>query len=115
MVEISQTDVQLFWRLIFAHSPSELQPVGLFIDLILIQYGFPPSVIIKSIFLIHADRRGSSLTAQYEWQGLVCLGATVVQEVEKSFSNLKVASSIPCGSVLEQDTEPLIAPGVPSV
>src|SRR4029434_10266345 len=39
-------------------------------------------------------------------------GATVVQEVEKSFSNQKVASSIPCRSVLEQDTEPLIAPGV---
>src|SRR4029434_928310 len=39
-------------------------------------------------------------------------GATVVQEVEKSFSNQKVASSIPCRSVLEQDTEPLIAPDV---
>ena len=32
--------------------------------------------------------------------------------VEKSFSNQKVASSIPCQSVLEQDTEPLIAPDV---
>ena len=32
--------------------------------------------------------------------------------VEKSFSNQKVASSIPCRSVLEQDTEPLIAPNV---
>ena len=39
-------------------------------------------------------------------------GATVVQELEKSFSNQKVASSIPCRSVLEQDTEPLIAPDV---
>ena len=39
-------------------------------------------------------------------------GATVVQGVEKSFSNQKVASSIPCRSVLEQDTEPLIAPDV---
>ena len=39
-------------------------------------------------------------------------GATVVQEVNKSFSNQKVASSIPCRSVLEQDTEPLIAPDV---
>ena len=39
-------------------------------------------------------------------------GATVVQEVEKSFSKQKVASSIPCRSVLEQDTEPLIAPDV---
>ena len=38
--------------------------------------------------------------------------ATVVQEVEKSFSNQKVASSIPCRSILEQDTEPLIAPDV---
>ena len=37
---------------------------------------------------------------------------TVVQKVEKSFSNQKVASSIPCRSVLEQDTEPLIAPDV---
>ena len=37
---------------------------------------------------------------------------TVVQEVEKSFSNQKVAISIPCRSVLEQDTEPLIAPDV---
>ena len=37
---------------------------------------------------------------------------TVVQEVEKSFSNQKVASSSPCRSVLEQDTEPLIAPDV---
>ena len=39
-------------------------------------------------------------------------GASVVQEVEKSFSNQKVASSIPCRSVLEQDTEPLITPDV---
>src|SRR4029434_4101467 len=39
-------------------------------------------------------------------------GVTVIQEVEKSFSNQKVASSIPCRSVLEQDTEPLIAPDV---
>src|SRR4029434_6967126 len=38
--------------------------------------------------------------------------AIVVQEVEKSSSNQKVASSIPCRSVLEQDTEPLIAPDV---
>ena len=38
--------------------------------------------------------------------------ATVVQEVEQSFSYQKVASSIPCRSVLEQDTEPLIAPDV---
>ena len=39
----------------------------------------------------------------------VCSSATVV---EKSFSNQKVASSIPCRSVLEQDTAPLIAPDV---
>ena len=38
--------------------------------------------------------------------------ATVVQEVETSFSNQKVASSTPCRSVLEQNTEPLIAPDV---
>ena len=43
------------------------------------------------------------------------LWPTVVQEVKKSFSNQKVASSIPCRSVLEQDTESLIAPDVPSV
>ena len=36
----------------------------------------------------------------------------MVQEVEKSFSTQKVASSIPCRSVLEQDTEPPIAPDV---
>ena len=36
----------------------------------------------------------------------------MVQEVKKSVSNQKVASSIPCPSVLEQDTEPLIAPDV---
>ena len=36
----------------------------------------------------------------------------MVQEVEKLFSNQKAASSIPCRSVLEQDTEPLIAPDV---
>src|SRR4029434_4837245 len=39
-------------------------------------------------------------------------GATVVQEEEKSYSNQKVVSSIPCRSVLEQDAEPLIAPDV---
>src|SRR4029434_4853954 len=41
-----------------------------------------------------------------------CWWAAVVQEVKKSFSNHKVASSIPCRSVLEQGTEPLIAPDV---
>src|SRR4029434_9495962 len=46
------------------------------------------------------------------WGETVVRGETVVQEVEKSFSNQKVASSIPCRSVLEQDTEPLIAPDV---
>ena len=34
----------------------------------------------------------------------------MVQEVKKSFGNQKVASSIACRSVLEKDTEPLIAP-----
>src|SRR4029434_1789452 len=38
-----------------------------------------------------------------------CDSGTVV---EKSFSNQRVASSISCRSVLEQDTEPLIAPDV---
>ena len=41
-----------------------------------------------------------------------CEIMTVVQEVEKSFSNQKVASSSPCRSVFEQGTEPLIAPDV---
>ena len=36
----------------------------------------------------------------------------MVQEVKKSFSNQRVASSIPCRSVLEQGTEPRIAPDV---
>ena len=36
----------------------------------------------------------------------------MAQEVERSFSNQMVASSIPCRTVLEQDTEPLIAPDV---
>ena len=38
--------------------------------------------------------------------------ATVVQEVEQSFSYQKVASSIPSQSGFEQGTEPLIAPDV---
>ena len=45
---------------------------------------------------------------------VVAIWATVAQEVEKSFSNQKVASSIPCRSVLEQDTEPQNAPDVQS-
>ena len=40
------------------------------------------------------------------------VGATVVQEVKKSFSNQKVARLIPCRSVLEKDTKSLIAPDV---
>ena len=36
----------------------------------------------------------------------------MVYEVEKSVAIRRVASSIPCQSVLEQDTEPLIAPDV---
>ena len=36
----------------------------------------------------------------------------MVQGVEKSFNNQKVASSIPCRNVIEQDTEPLMAPDV---
>ena len=43
---------------------------------------------------------------------LSCRWSRVVQEVETSVSNQKVTSSIPCRSVLEQDTEPLIAPDV---
>ena len=44
--------------------------------------------------------------------GLCCSGGDSGTVVEKSFSNQKVASSIPCRSVLEQDSEPLIAPDV---
>ena len=48
-----------------------------------------------------------------QWRLMVCECApALVQEVKKSFSNQKVASSIPCRSVLEQGTEPLIAPDV---
>ena len=43
---------------------------------------------------------------------VLVIGAAVVQEVKKSLSNPKVASSIPCRSILEQDTEPLIASDV---
>ena len=43
---------------------------------------------------------------------MILVRVTVVQEVKKSFSKQNVASSIPCRSVLEQDTEPLIAPDV---
>ena len=46
------------------------------------------------------------------WIIILGPGATVVQEVKKLFSNQKVACSIPFRSVLEQDTEPLIAPDV---
>src|SRR4029434_9623907 len=54
----------------------------------------------------------ASVLASLQRHGQSTLGATVVQEVEKSVSNQKVASSIPCRSVLEQDTEPLFAPDV---
>ena len=57
--------------------------------------------------------RGLAINLFDEWAQV--LGATVVQEVKKSVSNQKVASSIPLlvRSVLEQDTEPLlIAPDV---
>ena len=54
----------------------------------------------------------AALLGKHCYVQLVTSGATVVQEVDKSFSNQKVASSIPCRSVLEQDTEPLIAPDV---
>ena len=54
--------------------------------------------------------RGLAINLFDEWAQV--LGATVVQEVKKSVSNQKVASSIPCQSVLEQGTEPLIAPDV---
>ena len=59
-----------------------------------------------------ADASGWNLPQPDLPHGVVVGGAAVVQEVKKSFSNQKVASSIPCRSVLEQDTEPLIAPDV---
>ena len=59
---------------------------------------------------VHATKAGRNLQhLKLLWQ---LYSATVVQEVDKSFSNQKVASSIPCRSVLEQDPEPLIAPDV---
>ena len=54
----------------------------------------------------------AALLGRHCYVQLVTSGATEVQEVDKSFSNQKVASSIPCRSVLVQDTEPLIAPDV---
>src|SRR4029434_3328839 len=49
--------------------------------------------------------KSEDFTVAYMWG----VSGTVV---EKSFSNQKVASSIPCRNILEQDTEPLIAPDV---
>src|SRR4029434_6407588 len=44
---------------------------------------------------------------------MVCECApALAQVVKKSFSNQKVVSSVPCRSVLEHDTKPLIAPDV---
>src|SRR4029434_7277423 len=57
---------------------------------------------------IHSDRRTDTHLDTHTFRQAVI----VVQEVEESFSNQTVASSIPCRSVLEQDTEPLIAPDV---
>src|SRR4029434_5033637 len=62
-------------------------------------------------------RRAANATKQLrekrgEKARVVFLWAAVVQEVKKSFSYQKVASSIPCRSVLDQGTEPLIAPDV---
>src|SRR4029434_5197303 len=42
----------------------------------------------------------------------VCTVVHEVEEANQSRSKQTVASSIPCRSVLEQDTEPLIAPDV---
>ena len=61
----------------------------------------------------HLPDRGHPWPVEGKGKVLLCHhGAAVVQEVEKSFSNQMVASSIPCRSVLEQGTEPLIAPDV---
>ena len=52
---------------------------------------------------------GKALTPLGDFESTFCLsGGDSGTVVEKSFSNQKVASSIPCRSVLEQDTEPLI-------
>src|SRR4029434_58610 len=61
----------------------------------------------KSCRLTFVSSRTTTLLLWYGCQPKEI--STVVQEVEKSFSNQKVANSIPCRSVLEQDTEPLIA------
>ena len=67
-------------------------------------------------FKVNGVWRAHQSRTKLENRHLVFFGAsgqqTVVQEVEKSVSNQKVASSIPCRSVLEQDTQPLIAPDV---
>ena len=54
-------------------------------------------------------------TLHFRFTVVPCIGEKHIYSgtvVEKSFSNQKVASSIPCRSVLEQDAEPRIAPDV---
>ena len=62
-----------------------------------------------SFMVLNDLEEKNAIRVMLEWSRTV---ATVVQEVEKAVSNQKVASSIPCRSVVEQDTEPLIAPDV---
>ena len=69
----------------------------------------------EDLGLVAGSETASSNLQDGEEDEDAVVGAAVVQEVKKSFSNQKVASSIPCRSVLEQDTEPLIAPDVQCV
>ena len=69
-------------------------------------------LLLDKVALLHTLPRSSRAPSSHSGTWLEKMGATVLQEVEKSSSNQKVASSIPCRSILEQDTEPLIAPHV---
>ena len=69
----------------------------------------PPATEAPDDEVYSALRNGAQKSRQMTWKCVWGVSGTVV---EKSFSNQKVASSIPCRSVLEQDTEPLIAPDV---
>ena len=63
------------------------------------------AVILNIVFFCCVSGRPVFMTC-------ICVDCYSGTVVEKSFRNQKVASSIPCRSVLEQDTEPLIAPDV---
>ena len=91
------------WKLVeFSGKIELLLFVHLFIYFLIFVF-FYLCIYLLAYFLVKYNRPHPTL---------ICYEAAVAQEEEKSFSNQKVASSIPCPSVLEQDTEPLIAPDV---